>query len=219
MKNMILENSDRYFCGRCISIGDDIYNRIINKSYRVNDDISLSDLRYVQVMYYDYNHDIQRGEIIVNKDILDDTLFIFKELFRNEYELYSVRLVDDLWAGDPLTTDEASMRANNSSCFNYRKIAGKTYLSKHATGHAIDINPYENPYVRFDEDGKPICDGMSDEEIYYINNRNIGVSHVITHEDLAYKLFSECGFEWGGDWNPPMEPLDYQHFEKILIKK
>jgi hypothetical protein len=34
--------------------------------------------------------------------------------------------------------------------------------------------------------------------------------HAITHEDLAYRLFTEAGFDWGGDWS---NPLDYQHFE------
>ena len=32
----------------------------------------------------------------------------------------------------------------------------------------------------------------------------------IDHEDLAFKLFTEHGFEWGGDWT---SAKDYQHFE------
>ena len=34
----------------------------------------------------------------------------------------------------------------------------------------------------------------------------------ITHEDLCYKLFTEHGFTWGGDWE---NVKDYQHFEKV----
>lgn len=41
--------------------------------------------------------------------------------------------------------------------------------------------------------------------------RDTGLPHVITHEDLAYKLFAKHGFRWGGDWN---NPKDYQHFDK-----
>ena len=32
----------------------------------------------------------------------------------------------------------------------------------------------------------------------------------ITHEDLCFKLFTEAGFEWGGDWT---SCKDFQHFE------
>ena len=33
----------------------------------------------------------------------------------------------------------------------------------------------------------------------------------IDHDDLCYKLFTERGFTWGGDW---VHSKDYQHFEK-----
>lgn len=36
------------------------------------------------------------------------------------------------------------------------------------------------------------------------------IPYKIDHDDLAYKLFTEAGFEWGGDWT---SLKDYQHFE------
>lgn len=39
------------------------------------------------------------------------------------------------------------MADNNTSMFNYRKIAGKKTLSNHSYGVAIDINPFQNPAV------------------------------------------------------------------------
>src|SRR3546814_9572848 len=44
--------------------------------------------------------------------------------------------------------DGASMRANNTSAFNCRYVAGTTKWSEHSYGRAIDINPLHNPYVR-----------------------------------------------------------------------
>ncbi|MBQ2639320.1 MAG: M15 family metallopeptidase [Bacilli bacterium] len=217
-KEEILNDLNKYFNGRYIADSDEIYKRIFNKTYKKNPDISIEDLVYIKLMYYNYNHEIKQGEMIVNKDIFLDVIDIFSELFYNEYEIYSVKLIDDLWQGDSLSSDKASMKANNCSSFNYRRILGKNYLSKHATGHAIDINPVENPYIRFDENNQPIYDNLSDEEIYYAENRNKNLKHVITHDDLAYKLFTEHNFEWGGDWNDPGDPKDYQHFEKIMKK-
>lgn len=36
---------------------------------------------------------------------------------------------------------------------------------------------------------------------------------MITHEDVAYQIFTKYGFTWGGDWK---YSKDYQHFEKVV---
>lgn len=37
-------------------------------------------------------------------------------------------------------------------------------------------------------------------------------TYKIDHDDLCFKLFTEAGFDWGGDWTTRK---DYQHFEVI----
>ena len=108
--------------------------------------VSYEDLRYMNILYYDFNGDVQTGELICNKAIAEDLIEIFYELYENEYQIESVRLIDD-YNGD----DTASMEANNTSCFNYRPVEGTSSLSKHALGCAIDINPFYNPYVVFNK--------------------------------------------------------------------
>jgi len=44
-------------------------------------------------------------------------------------------------------------------------------------------------------------------------DRNSGLPHVITHEDTCYRIFTDLGFTWGGDWE---SVKDYQHFEKTF---
>ena len=80
-------------------------------------------------------------------------------------------------------------------------------MSNHAYGIAIDLNPQQNPYVSY-RTGEPVWQHENAND--YID-RDAGLPHMITHEDLAYELFTQHGFEWGGDWN---SPKDYQHFEK-----
>ena len=41
-------------------------------------------------------------------------------------------------------------------------------------------------------------------------DRDADFPYKIDHEDLCFKLFTEHGFEWGGDWE---DRKDYQHFE------
>ena len=117
--------------------------RMRGVSYPEDAEIKLADLRYLRLSYVDFEDHEQVGELVCNKAIAEDLLAIFKDLYEARYPIRSIRLIDD-YGGD----DEASMAADNTSCFNYRKKTGMRELSKHALGLAVDINPFENPYVR-----------------------------------------------------------------------
>lgn len=192
---------------------DDIIARITGISYPVSENeisplvISYEDLRYLNVLYYDFNGEVQSGELICNQEIAHDLVEIFYELYRNEYQIEKIRLIDE-YGGD----DTASMLDNNTSCFNYRVVDGTDSLSKHAIGCAIDINPFYNPYVAFNKDGSgKTYISPEGSEIYADRSQNF--PYKIDENDLCYKLFKEHGFTWGGDWN---SCKDYQHFQKVI---
>ena len=44
-------------------------------------------------------------------------------------------------------------------------------------------------------------------------NRSKNFKYKITTNDLCYRLFTQHGFRWGGNWKTVK---DYQHFEKEL---
>lgn len=151
-----------------------------------------AELRHLHLLYCDAEGRTQRGEMVVNKRIANDVLAIFDSLYRAQYRIASIRLVDAYGA-----SDERSMEANNTSCFNYRRMTGSKTgrISLHGLGLAIDINPLWNPYVK----GNVVLP------------RGAKRTPRITHRDLVYRLFRAHGFTWGGDW-PKVK--DYQHFEK-----
>lgn len=184
-------------------ISNEIFKRISGISYPVDCTVSLDELRYVGLKYVDFNGEIQTGELICNKALAQDMVEIFYELCTNDYRIESVKLVDE-FGGD----DTASMLANNTSCFNYRVVEGTTRLSNHAYGRAIDLNPFYNPYVTYNKDGTT---NISPEGSEAYADRSASFPYKIDENDLAYKLFKEHGFKWGGDWN---NSKDYQHFEK-----
>ena len=190
-----------------IKEGDYVYNRINGKSWQPNPDIALEDLRYIKVLHYNYDGNIQVGEMIVNKDIQQDMTEIFEELFRQKYQVSSMHLIDDYWQGTASSSGSYSIDRNNTSVFRYsgRNSSGK--LSNHALGLAIDFNPQQNPYVTF-PDGTP---HWSHENASAYVDRSAGLPHMIDHNDLAYRLFTAHGFTWGGDQD---SPKDYQLFEK-----
>ena len=200
----------KYFTSSMIVEGDEIFNRIIDRSFRYNDNISLSDLRYIKLLHRNYGGQTQVGELIVNAAIEADVIDIFMQFYMNGYQINSMHLIDDFWAGDGESSDYASIDVNNTSAFCYRTVTGSSNLSNHAYGLAIDLNPLENPYVRIGDDGYGTS-AHANAQAYNNNRSSAEMPHVIDHEDLAYQLFSQHGFTWGGDWS---NPKDYQHFQK-----
>lgn len=209
-KDMIdTKDMNRYFHVIKINTGDAVYHRIVNKSYSPSGRIALSDLRYLKVLHYNFDGKIQVGELICNAAIANIFISVFKELYAHKYEIKQMRLIDDFWTGDGLSTDEASIEADNTSCFCYRQATGAVNLSNHAWGRAIDINPIENPYVYVTPNGKYSTHAASAP---YVENRDPSVPHVITTSDTAYKILTAHGFTWGGFFTTD---IDYQHFDKL----
>ena len=182
-------------------ISDEIFARIEGKSFKEDCTLPREDLRYLHVLHVDLNGETREGEMIVNRHIAEDVLEILRELYEAEYPIEKIRLVDEYDADD-----ELSMEDNNSSSFNFRFISHTTRVSKHGLGLAVDINTLYNPYTKI-VDGVRIVEPVTGEP--YLD-READFPCRIDHDDLCYRLFTEHGFEWGGDWE---DRKDYQHFE------
>lgn len=171
-------------------------------SYKGKTGACWDDLSYLIVLHCDLDGNAIVGEMVCNTSIASDLLEIFKTLYQSGYPIEKMRLID-LYGGD----DEASMRDNNTSCFNQRDITAGGKVSKHSFGMAVDINPKYNPYYKV-RNGMTRIQPKGSE--YYINRSEI-FPYKIEKGDLCYRLFRQHGFRWGGDW---LSGKDYQHFEK-----
>ena len=185
-------------------LSEEVIERIQGKSYKEDCDVPYSELRYVRVLYQGFDDKPHRGELIVNKAIAEDIVDIFRELYDLKYPIERMVLVDE-YDGD----DNASMEADNTSSFNYRKVDGAQHLSLHSYGLAIDINPLYNPYVRT-IDGEKV---VTPENGSKYADRSLDCEYYIDTEDACYKAFTKRGFTWGGSW---INSKDYQHFQKKL---
>ncbi|MDR1766145.1 MAG: M15 family metallopeptidase [Lachnospiraceae bacterium] len=203
------EDVDKYFMWWDIEEGDNLFSRINGKSYQKNDVVPVSSLKYLKLPHYNFDGQIQVGELVVGADVKDDFLNIFKELFLAQYQIQSMYLVDNYWVGNGTDTDSASIDENNTSAFCFRAATASENLSWHAYGRAIDINPQQNPYVSY-ANGTP---QWSHENANGYIDRDTGLPHVITTEDLAYQTFLKYGFIWGGELGTVR---DYQHFAKPI---
>ena len=180
-----------------------VFARMSGRSYKDGCPVAVEDLRYLRVLHRDLSGRTLVGEMVANKSIAEDLLEIFRALYDAGYPIERMRLIDDYDADD-----EASMSANNSSCFNYRRKAHMSAVSKHAYGEAVDINPLYNPYYRVTAAGARIVEPASGAA--YVD-RAADFPYKIERGDLCHRLFLEHGFHWGGSWT---RSKDYQHFER-----
>lgn len=204
-KQIDMNNLDQYF--NAYPISDALFEKIYGekRSFKPDCSVPREALSYIKVLHYGFDGKIKVGEMIINKLLEEDVLYIFKTLFENKYQIEKMILVEK-YAAD----DDESVNDNNTSCFNFRTATDSATLSNHATGCAIDINPLQNPYIRIQADGSYDWDNV-DVDKYIDRTNDPAGRHMITYDDLCYKLFAERGFTWGGDW---ANPIDYQHFEK-----
>ena len=183
-------------------IDDKIFARIKGKSFKDECTLPVEDLRYLNLLHKDIKGNTLQGEMICNVHIAKDLLKIFEKLYRSNYPIEKIRLMDEYDADD-----ETAMRDNNSSCFNFRFVSHTTRVSKHGLGLAVDINTLYNPYHKV-VDGEEIIEPATAKE--YLDRTKI-FPYKIEENDLCCKLFKEHGFNWGGNcWD---NRQDYQHFE------
>ncbi len=185
------------------TISDTTFKRIYGKSFKANCTVPRSSLRYLQLLHYTIDGKIQLGEMICHKEIANDLISIFRQLFDAHYPIEQMTLIDNFGADDI-----KSMEHNNTTCFNFRAIAGSRKLSNHSMGKAVDLNPLYNPYVKQRANGTY---KISPETGKAYADRSKTFKYKIDRSDLAYRLFTKHGFKWGGNYRTLK---DYQHFEK-----
>ncbi len=204
-QNSLLFSMQNEFHATCQEITpDNILKRMV---YTWNEElapIAFKDLRYLTISHYDFEENVQEGELVVHKEAAQDLLEIFEKLFRAKFPIKSMKLIDDFEG-----SDDASMEANNTSALYVRLVANSNRLSNHSWGMSIDINPFLNPFIR----EKFFCPKKA---IRYLD-RTLNEPGMITPESYIYQLFKEKGWQWGGECFYERDKTeDLHHFQKII---
>ncbi len=182
-----------------MQIPENIKAIMLSKTIYENSIMKFDDLKYLKVKYYGYDDLDHVGEIIVYKDLAEETINIFKELYENKFPIEKM-VLPDYYDGK----DEFSMRDNNTSGFNDRPISD-IKRSYHQLGLAIDINPLYNPFIIFKTNHLEPANSRE-----YLD-RSKKLKGMIDDSSVCVKIFKKYGWQWGGDWT---YSKDYQHFEK-----
>jgi peptidoglycan L-alanyl-D-glutamate endopeptidase CwlK len=155
----------------------------------------IRELCLVDVLYYSFDGKLHQGQLIVHQSVRQEVEEIFA-LMRSE-RFPVARVVPIVRYG---WSDNASMADNNTSAFNYRRVAGTRRLSRHATGHAVDINPVQNPVIY--QNGR-----ISPKDAVY----QPGAGGTLSANSSVVRAFIDRGWCWGGHFRTMM---DHHHFQK-----
>lgn len=170
--------------------------RMIGVSWHPGCPVGLGQLRLLTVSYWGFNHAVHRGQLIVNQSAAMAVTRAFRLLFAARYPIRQMRVIDAFGG-----SDERSMRADDTSAFNCRRVRGTTSWSEHAYGLAVDLNPFENPEILGGAVDPPAAAAWAD--------RSRHSPAMIRHGDAVWRAFISVGWRWAGDWT---SPKDYQHF-------
>jgi len=178
-------------------ITGDVRKKITGSSWRKGCPVPRRNLRLIRASHWDFQRDVERGALIVHKREKREMVKALRAMFGARFRIRKMNLIDRYGADD-----RRSMRADNTSAFNCRFVAGTTRWSEHAYGRAIDINPVENPYVTPSGHVSPPAGAAYTDR----SRRTKGMIH---HGDDVWDAFRDVGWKWGGDWSGTK---DYQHF-------
>lgn len=170
-------------------------DRMTPTSWRPGCPVPLSSLRYLRVSHMDFSGRERTGELVVHESDAMAVAIAFKLMWDARFPIERMHLVDD-YGG----SDDRSMKANNTSAFNCRPVAGSGSWSQHAYGRAIDINPAQNPYVSAGTVQPPA--GRA-----YLDRRDVRPG-MLVEGSAGVAAFDRIGWGWGGRWRTTK---DHQH--------
>lgn len=158
--------------------------------------VSLDDLAYVTVTFWGFDERPHTGDLLVNAAVADDVVEVFRRLHAARFPLEQVRVIRADEVDAPPTGD-----GNVTTAFVCRPTTGATSWSQHASGLAIDVNPFHNPYVRGDVVLPELASAYRDRDDHRPG--------MIQPGDAVTQAFADIGWGWGGDWH---SLADWMHF-------
>ncbi|HXG75189.1 MAG TPA: M15 family metallopeptidase [Gaiellaceae bacterium] len=161
------------------------------------------DLRLLTVSHWDFQGRVREGQLVVNHDVARPLAGVFRRLYELRFAIRHMRLAH-LYGpkrAHPKDGDVSGAfhcrRAVPSPCVGGRATSS---WSNHAYGHAVDLNPIENPYLG--------CGRVHDPRSRPFVDRTPLRRGMVT--PAVVRAFRSIGWGWGGEWTGPTR--DYMHF-------
>ena len=171
---------------------------VMRSTWRPKCPVTLDQLSYISMTFWGFDHEPHTGEMIVNASVAQDVVGVFEKLYRAHFPIEEMRVTTLKEQRAAPTGD-----TDNTSSFECRPVTLGTSWSEHSFGLAIDINPFQNPYVRGDL--------VAPELARAYRERGWKRPGMIFEGDVVTTAFAQLGWGWGGHWN---SLKDWMHFSQ-----
>jgi hypothetical protein len=158
--------------------------------------VAASDLAWLRLSYWGFDDARHSGELLVNRTAADDLVLVFRRLYDARFPIEAMGIATRRDLDAPPTGD-----GNVTGAFTCRPVRGGTQFSQHAYGLAVDLNPFQNPYLN----GELVLPELASA---YLDRTRLRPG-MITPDGPVVRAFSAIGWGWGGAWS---SLKDYQHF-------
>lgn len=169
---------------------------LARSSWQPSCPVSTSQLRYLTLSFRGFDAQAHTGEMLVNADVAKAVVSVFKRLYAAGFPIEEMRITSKAELNAPPTGD-----GNNTEGFICRPPRGRAHWSAHAYGLAIDLNPFNNPYVH----GDLVLPELASSYL----ERDWVRSGMTRDGGPAVTAFESIGWKWGGRWPGP---VDFMHF-------
>jgi hypothetical protein len=153
-------------------------------------------LSWVRVTFRGFDGARHTGELLVNRSAAGPLVHVFRDLYAARFPLEEMRITTKAEQTAHPTGD-----GNDTGAFNCRVLPGTTVFSQHAYGLAIDVNPFQNPYLKGDVVIPELAGAYRD--------RSWRRPGMILRGGPVVRAFTRIGWGWGGSWH---SLRDLQHF-------
>lgn len=160
--------------------------------------VALEDLRHVTVTHWGFDGAHHTGELLLHADAVDAVVAIFDAMHRERFPLEQVAIITPADLAAPPTGD-----GNITSAFVCRETRGSTAWSAHASGRALDINPFHNPYDRQDDDGRVVLPELATA----YTDRSLDLPGMLTGDSPVVDAVEAAGWHWGGHYTSLSDPM------------
>jgi hypothetical protein len=158
--------------------------------------VKATQLAWVRVTFRGFEGARHTGELLVNSRAAEPLVRVFHQLYDDRFPIEEMRITPKAEQNVAPTGD-----GNDTGSFNCRPVRGATTYSQHAYGLAVDVNPFQNPYLKGDLVLPELASAYKD--------RSRQRAGMILPGGPVVRAFASIGWGWGGSWQ---SLKDLQHF-------
>lgn len=172
-------------------------DRVLARStWRPGCPVARTELRYLTMSFWGFDGRAHTGEMLVHARAARPITRVFARLFAVRFPIEEMRVVGAAELDAAPTGD-----GNNTTAFVCRPARGQTSWSAHASGLAVDVNPFCNPYTT----GSIV---LPERASSYLDRQRVRPGMILP-ADATVHAFAGIGWSWGGEWRGPR---DLMHF-------